>query len=127
MSYDVVLTRTASASQYGQNIPEIHEPQNVEFMPSSSHHPNDDGSSAIKRIVDAVDNNATPSRKSSRFMSAFTQFYGNDDDISEPIPSTSTTNVPTKTSSTGDESFPEIKGRVESKLISMWHNVKYGE
>lgn len=25
-----------------------------------------------------------------------------------------------------DESFPEIKGRVESKLMSMWHNVKYG-
>lgn len=28
---------------------------------------------------------------------------------------------------TADESFPEIKGRVESKLMSMWHNVKYGK
>lgn len=27
----------------------------------------------------------------------------------------------------GEESFPEIKGRVESKLMSMWHNVKYGK
>lgn len=125
MSFDVVLTRTASASQYGQNIPEIHEPQNVEFMPSS-YHPNDDGTSAIKRMVDAGDNNATPSRKSSRFMSAFTQFYGNDDEIGETITST-TNNVPTKSSSTADESFPEIKGRVESKLMSMWHNVKYGK
>lgn len=28
--------------------------------------------------------------------------------------------------SAAEESFPEIKGRVESKLMSMWHNVKYG-
>lgn len=129
MSYDVVLTRSANASQYGQNLPEIHEPQNVEFMPSTVPHVVDTGSLSPTKRTQIIDNNATPSRNknSSRFMSAFAQFYGNDDDSDQMIASTSSSISTTKNIGNVDDSYPEIKGRVESKLMSMWHNVKYGK
>lgn len=57
-------------------------------------------------------------------MAAFSQFYGNED--VEDVDSPGNTRAQ-QVQKTGDESFPEIKGRVESKLMSMWHNVKYGE
>lgn len=79
----------------------------------------------------------TPTRKissSSKFMNAFSQFYSADHSSAD----TSNTEDNNHSTSLGDnankvqqrsydDSFPEIKGRVESKLMSMWHNVKYGK
>lgn len=129
MSYDVVLARSANATQYGQNLPEIHEPQNVEFMPSTAvqHHGLDNGGlSPTKHNTHSNDNNATPSRKcSSKIMSALTQFYGNDDGSSDQMIASTSSSIITTNKHIGnaDDSYPEIK----SKLISMWHNVKYGK
>lgn len=75
----------------------------------------------------------TPTRKissSSKFMNAFSQFYGadnsaNTDDNNHSRSTGDTANKVQQRSY--DDSFPEIKGRVESKLMSMWHNVKYGK
>lgn len=79
----------------------------------------------------------TPTRKissSSKFMNAFSQFYGADNSTSDTA-NTENTNHSTSAADSAnkvqqrsyDDSFPEIKGRVESKLMSMWHNVKYGK
>ncbi|XP_059610552.1 cysteine protease ATG4C [Phlebotomus argentipes] len=55
---------------------------------------------------------STPRKtQSSRFMAAFTQFYGPDEDPSTSPP---------------EEVGTELRGKVESKLMSMWNNVKYG-
>lgn len=81
----------------------------------------------------------TPVRKvsASSFISSITQFYTGA--TIPPLATNVTDPLETGAASTqqqgcavegcngGEESFPEIKGRVESKLMSMWHNVKYGK
>lgn len=82
-----------------------------------------------------ITSNCTPARKiSSRSLNPFTQFvqfYTNDDDQQQTSQNATAgagscthKSQPTRSN---EESFPEIKGRVESKLMSMWHNVKYGK
>lgn len=121
MSYDVLLTRpgpgrftfnpNASSVQKDSSQAQ-HQQQPKDGQPNTNTSP--------KR------ESGTPARKisSSRFMAAFSQFYGNED--VEDVDSPGNTRAQ-QVQKTGDESFPEIKGRVESKLMSMWHNVKYGE
>lgn len=91
-------------------------------------------------------NNGKRTRKVSTYkiMSTFANLYGggggaaaasNDENETEsstngpPPPPTecAPTNGGMVQQRSYDDSFPEIKGRVESKLMSMWHNVKYGE
>lgn len=83
----------------------------------------------------------TPVRKvsASSFLSSITQFYTGAATV--PTPNVQTTDqeqlghqqhqqqqgCAVDGCNGAEESFPEIKGRVESKLMSMWHNVKYGK
>lgn len=122
MSYDVVLSGTAGTDGMDLELPEIHEP--IEVLSSSGLNiPNILSTSSGRTVTEPLA--TTPSRKisTSRFMNAFAQFYGNDEDIT-----TAANSEASKVQQRSyDDSFPEIKGRVESKLMSMWHNVKYGE
>lgn len=82
----------------------------------------------------AATSTGTPVRKvsASSFLSSITQFYTG---ATVPPATTSDPTEPHEVCSVegcngggvAEESFPEIKGRVESKLMSMWHNVKYGK
>lgn len=89
-------------------------------------------------------NNGKRTRKVSTYkiMNTFANLYGGgggaaaSNDENETESSTNGPPPPTECAPTNggmvqqrsyDDSFPEIKGRVESKLMSMWHNVKYGE
>lgn len=120
MSYDVLLTRPG--------------PGRFTFNPNASVQKDNNQTQQQQPIKDGHQSahtspkreSGTPARKisSSRFMAAFSQFYGNED--VEDVDSPSNTRAQ-QVQKPGDESFPEIKGRVESKLMSMWHNVKYGE
>lgn len=107
----------------------LHE-QSVSPIPNAWKHHHTDGHH--QQVA-----SGTPTRKissSSKFMNAFSQFYGadnssadtsNTEDTSHSISPSDTANKVQQRSY--DDSFPEIKGRVESKLMSMWHNVKYGK
>lgn len=124
MSYDVLLTRPGpgrftfnpNASVQKENGQQQQQQPKDGPPPCSSSQ-----NTSPKRDA------GTPARKisSSRFMAAFSQFYGNED--VEDVDSPGNTRAQQVQKATGDESFPEIKGRVESKLMSMWHNVKYGK
>lgn len=120
MSYDVLLTRPGPGRfTFNPNASVPKETsQTQQQQPQSK-----DG---ISSQTSPKKESGTPARKisSSRFMAAFSQFYGNEDveDVDSP-----TNTRAQQVQKPGDESFPEIKGRVESKLMSMWHNVKYGE
>lgn len=105
----------------------LHE-QSASPIPSARKNPHTDGHH--HHVA-----SGTPTRKissSSKFMNAFSQFYGadnsaadnaNTEDHNHSSPGDSANKVQQRSY---DDSFPEIKGRVESKLMSMWHNVKYG-
>lgn len=120
MSYDVLLTRPGPGRfTFNPNASVQKETnQTQQQQPKDGHQSTH---TSPKR-----GESGTPARKisSSRFMAAFSQFYGNEDVEDVDSPGNTRTQQLQKP---GDESFPEIKGRVESKLMSMWHNVKYGE
>uniref|UniRef100_A0A6B2EHG3 Cysteine protease n=1 Tax=Phlebotomus kandelakii TaxID=1109342 RepID=A0A6B2EHG3_9DIPT len=92
MSYDVLVRppRSRSAVPGGSGT-------------SSGETPAQDGSKSSA---------STPRKtQSSRFMAAFTQFYGPEGESTSPPEA---------------EAGTEVRGKVESKLMSMWNNVKYG-
>ncbi|XP_037949291.1 cysteine protease ATG4D [Teleopsis dalmanni] len=75
---------------------------------------------------------STPQRKisaSTRFMNAFQQFYtatSNSNSAPAPAPTTHIENNDSDTATLGSNRTPTKSGTMESKLLSMWHNVKYG-
>lgn len=117
MSYDVLLTRPGPG-RFTFNPNATVQKESIQTQQPKDGHQSTHTSPKKE--------SGTPARKisSSRFMAAFSQFYGNEDVDDADSPGSSRTQQLQKP---GDESFPEIKGRVESKLMSMWHNVKYGE
>lgn len=120
MSYDVLLTRPGPGRfTFNPNASVQKESHQTQPQPPK------DGPQGSQNISPKRES-GTPARKisSSRFMAAFSQFYGNEG--VEDVDSPGNTRAQ-QVQKPGDESFPEIKGRVESKLMSMWHNVKYGE
>ncbi len=123
MSYDVLLTRPGPGRfTFNPNAPVSNQTQQQQ---KPTNPPTKDGTQST-HTSPKREQSGTPARKisSSRFMAAFSQFYGNEE--VEDVDSPANTRVQ-PVQKPGDESFPEIKGRVESKLMSMWHNVKYGE
>lgn len=140
MSYDVVISQQSSAAgttsifchQTARNLPEIHEPETVETPTSACSigmviEETVDGLGTCQQRAPSPSKKSelcTPSRSrgaSSRLISAFTQFYGNEESA-EGQPSQRTAAAGAAAAAT-DESF---QGRMESKIMSMWHNVKYG-
>ncbi|XP_037029682.1 cysteine protease ATG4D [Bradysia coprophila] len=120
MSYDVLLTRPGPGRfTFNPNA------SSVQKDSSQAQHQQQPKDGQPNTNISPKRESGTPARKisSSRFMAAFSQFYGNED--VEDVDSPGNTRAQ-QVQKTGDESFPEIKGRVESKLMSMWHNVKYG-
>ncbi|XP_055678965.1 cysteine protease ATG4C [Lutzomyia longipalpis] len=103
MSYDVLVRPPRSRSA----VPGATSPPHATGGPS-------EGAYAAREA--SKSNTSTPRKShSSRFMAAFTQFYGAEDE-SPGSPA----------SPPESEAGAELRGKVESKLMSMWHNVKYG-
>lgn len=119
MSYDVLLTRPGPGRFTFNPNASVQKENNQ----TQQQQPKDGQQSTH---TSPKKESGTPARKisSSRFMAAFSQFYGNEEVEDGDSPGNSRAQ---QVQRPGDESFPEIKGRVESKLMSMWHNVKYGE
>lgn len=112
----------------------LHE-QSASPIPSAWKHQHTDGHHHHHHHHQVA--SGTPTRKissSSKFMNAFSQFYSADNSSADTANTEDTNhsaapgNIANKVQQRSyDDSFPEIKGRVESKLMSMWHNVKYGK
>lgn len=127
MSYDVLLTRPGPGRfTFNPNAPVSKETNQTQQQQQQQVKNEQQQNTSPKRESASTTTTGTPARKisSSRFMAAFSQFYGNEDADDGDSPANTRAQQVQKP---GDESFPEIKGRVESKLMSMWHNVKYGE
>lgn len=124
MSYDVLLNRFAGAKEI------------VPVLESSP----DTGAECSRATTS---NSNTPSRKisTSRFASIpFASSFISNKESSNNLIESETANAIGPHSNNGatnaapavartqntEEAFPEIKGKVESKLMSMWQNVKYG-
>lgn len=122
MSYDVLLTRPGRYTFPNENNQTQQQQQQQQLAPAPKDERSQSAHTSPKRDVPAV-------RKisSSKFMAAFSQFYGNEETVDDAVDSPAGATRPQQVQKPGDESFPEIKGRVESKLMSMWHNVKYGK
>lgn len=93
----------------------IHFARNAK-MPIFNLRNNDNAAAAAADVMPT--SSTTPTTTTNRASPPATSSNGNNSTTQTPAQPTQATSV--------DESFPEIKGRVESKLMSMWHNVKYG-
>lgn len=114
MNYEVLLSRSemSKINGYDQSLPD--NPAEIEEHHHNALAETNDTLSAVRMSNEGGSTNSggggTPARKIATFLNSLTLTSSGtieDDDAS------GATN--------------EIKGRVESKLISMWHNVKYGK
>lgn len=118
MSYDVILNRFAIAKE------------NTMASGTKQESPSDGltiaGSSSGAEHSRTSSNTSTPSRKisTSRFAIPFTTNFlvKEKESCTTSAPETSTVSLVHAKIQNSDE----IKGKVESKLLSMWQNVKYG-
>lgn len=151
MSFDVLLARSSAAKVMStfvademphksditnaeeENSKVIDQPPQIKLQPQFN-----ESAAAHKSLSTSIDsdgNNGPVLRKvsTSKLMSTLSTLYGggntsnNDEYTNEESAAKLVSPNGCKIQQRSyDDSFPEIKGRVESKLMSMWHNVKYG-
>ncbi|GAB0094175.1 Cysteine protease [Sergentomyia squamirostris] len=90
-------------------------PRSRSAVPSAVSASSSGASTADSPIQDgSKSSTSTPRKTSSRLMAAFTQFYGAEGEDAASI------------SPPEAEVGTEVRAKVESKLMTMWNNVKYG-
>lgn len=132
MNNDVLLARTkiiCDSNNYPEKSndnPSITTSTSSSSSPKKIDNPPIEGTSSSLNSKSLTSSTSTPSRKvsTSKFGISFANFYtsSNNQDQEQQQKDSETTKV-----RNNEESYPEIKGKVESKLMSMWHNVKYGK